>query len=254
LSVDEWDRFHGLTGAKIPFVFSRHAQIEFFDLLDGFDDESITVKGKRYEVGPWLLPNDDTNKAQYWSDAYVKGDTRFDQGGEAAFLPVVLPQLKLSKSRILVMGSGFGHDAAYLAQQGHSVTGIDFSTEAIAHSKTKYGSIENLSFLQKDVFNLPPEWTSRFDMIFEHTCYCAVAPDRRNELVGVWKRLLNPSGYLLGAFFVHERRLGPPWGGSEWELRERLRKPFEFMFWTRWRQSPARRRGKELVMYARKRG
>jgi hypothetical protein len=37
LLSDEWDRFHGVTLQGVPFVLSRGAQVEFFDLLDGFD-------------------------------------------------------------------------------------------------------------------------------------------------------------------------------------------------------------------------
>src|SRR5689334_16303387 len=52
LSLDEWDRIHGVTdtvGGKknaIPFVFTRHGQVEFFEFLDSFDDDSITVAGQ----------------------------------------------------------------------------------------------------------------------------------------------------------------------------------------------------------------
>src|SRR4051812_3220989 len=45
LCLDEWDRFHGLVENEISFVFSRSAQFEFFNLLDDYDDESITVGG-----------------------------------------------------------------------------------------------------------------------------------------------------------------------------------------------------------------
>ncbi len=32
LTVDEWDRFHGRSEKGVPFVFSRQAQMEFFEL------------------------------------------------------------------------------------------------------------------------------------------------------------------------------------------------------------------------------
>lgn len=256
LSVDEWDRFHGLAVAQkfqVPFVFSRQAQVEFFDLLDGFDDDSVTVKGQTFAVGPWLLPDAAPDTSDFWSEAYQKGDTRFDQGQEAAALPDTLAQLKLSRAKILVLGSGFGHDAAYFAKQGHTVTAIDFSAEAIERAKALYGTQENLTFQQMDMFQLPDAWTGAFDLVFEHACYCAVSPERRAEVVNVWRKVLHSQGYMLGIFFIMQKRQGPPWGGSEWELRQRLSKYFEFMFWTRWRHSKERRRGRELVVYARKR-
>lgn len=253
LSVDEWDRFHGLTTDGIPFVFSRAAQVEFFDLLEAFDDDSVTIKGTRYDVPPWLDAHPEGRENPFWREIYQTQTPPWDLGQESPALPLILPQLKLSKSRVLVLGSGAGHDAAYFAKQGHSVTAVDFSPEAIAQAKQKYGSLENLKLVQEDIFKLPPAWNGSFDLVFEHTCYCAVTPERRNELVQVWRRMLHGQGHMLGVFFVMEKRFGPPFGGSEWELRERFKKHFEFLFWTRWRASVERRKGQELVVYAKKR-
>ncbi|MBX3020208.1 MAG: methyltransferase domain-containing protein [Bdellovibrionales bacterium] len=252
LSVDEWDRFHGFTQSGIPFVFSRGAQVEFFDLLDSFDDDSVTVKGTRFEVPPWLASFPEASTAKFWNDIYQSPEQPWELNGETPVLTYVLPQLKLSKARVLVLGSGAGHDAAYLARQGHAVTAVDMSSDAIQKAKQAYGAIENLKFVQADAFALPQEWNGKFDLVFEHTCYCAITPDRRNELVSAWRRMLHSQGHLLGVFFVMEKRGGPAFGGSEWEVRERLRKNFDFLFWTRWHASIERRKSKELVVYAKK--
>jgi SAM-dependent methyltransferase len=253
LSLDEWDRFHGVTDKKIPFVFSRQAQYEFFELLEEFDDESITVQGTRYAIPPWLSPPETPiSKHDFWTNIYQTETPGWDLGRESVILGAILPQLKLNKARVLVLGAGAGHDAAYFARQGHVVTAVDFSPEAIQRAKTNYGSMENLKILQSDVFKLPPEMDGRYDLVFEHTCYCAIPPERRNDLVKVWKRVLAPKGDLLGIFFVNEKRLGPPFGGSEWELRERFKAHFDFLFWTRWRHSQESRKARELVIYAKK--
>ena len=44
-SLDEWDRFHGVSEKGVPFVLSRNAQASFFNQGDEFDDDSITVNG-----------------------------------------------------------------------------------------------------------------------------------------------------------------------------------------------------------------
>ena len=154
--------------------------------------------------------------------------------------------------RVLELGCGGGQCCIAFARRGAIVTGVDFSPEAIGRAKQLYGRLENLSLVQGDAFKMPEAWTGRFDVVFEHTCFCAVSPDRRNELVRQWRRVLVPMGHLLGVFFVTEKRQGPYFGGSEWEVRERLRKNFDFLFWTRWRRSVEGRNGKELVVYARK--
>lgn len=252
LSVDEWDRFHGVTTIGVPFVLSRQAQVEFFDLLDEFSDDSVTIKGRRIEVGPWLKPFADSSRESFWSDIYRNEEPRWDLKREHPALAEVLPQLKLSRAKILVLGCGRGHDAAFLARAGHLVTAVDLSSEAVADARKLYGDVENLQVVQSDVFSLPDSWSGTYDLVFEHTCYCAITPERRDELARVWKRVLIPRGRLLGIFFVHPKREGPPFGGSEWEVRERLRKDFQFLYWTRWRRSPETRRGAELMVFAQK--
>lgn len=252
LSVDEWDRFHGVTSEKIPFVFSRQAQFEFFDLLDAFDDDSITVKGKKYPVPPWLLPFAEANKDQFWTNIYQNENPGWELHGPTPILKDILPQIRMSKAKILALGCGSGHDAAFLAEAGHMVTGVDISSAAIGRAKELYGRLENLSLLQADAFNLPDSWTGQFDVVFEHTCYCAISPERRNELVKTWRRVLQPQGHLLAVFFAYEKREGPPFGGSEWEIRERLKGKFNFLYWTRWHHSLEERKSRELVVYARK--
>lgn len=252
LSVDEWDRFHGATELGLPFVMSRKAQAAFFDQLDEFEDESVTFAGHRFPVGPWLTSKPDIRQESYWTQIYRTEEPGWEMQKPAPALADMLPRLKLPKLRVLVLGCGSGNDAAFFASQGHVVTAVDFSPEAIARGREKYGSLTNLQFIQKDIFDLDSSWTHRFDLVFEHTCYCAIPPERRNELISIWRRVLVPGGQLLGVFFAMERRNGPPFGGSEWELRERLKKYFHFQFWGRWHQSEARRNGKELFVFATK--
>ncbi|MCC7404141.1 MAG: methyltransferase domain-containing protein [Bdellovibrionales bacterium] len=253
LSLDEWDRFHGSILSGVPFVMSRPAQSEFFRILDDYDDESITANGVVYQIPPWLLTEPEVNRAEFWSHRYQEKDTPWDLAEPTPVLVETLAKIKLPKSRILVPGCGAGNDAAYLARQGHVVTGFDFSPEAIRVAQERYGQIPHLEFQVADVFKLPDTFTNSFDVIFEHTCYCAVNPVRRNELIRVWKRVLVDGGHLLGVFFATDKRLGPPFGGSEWEVRERLKAHFEFLYWTRWRKSVPNRQGAELLVYARKR-
>lgn len=253
LTVDEWDRFHGYTETKIPFVMSRKAQVMFFDGLDEFDDDSVTSDGKKIEVPPYWPSRPDLEKSNYWTQVYVEEvHPGWDLGEPAAALQDMLPRLKLSKSRILVAGCGEGHDAARFAQDGHVVTAVDFSEEAIARAKKNYAHLPNLHFITQDVFQLPASLDKSFDVVFEHTCYCAVNPQRRQELVRVWNRLLTDQGQLMGVFFTFEKRKGPPYGGSEWELRQRLKNNYQPIFWGRWQKSLPRRQGKELFIFMQK--
>lgn len=250
LRSDEWDRFHGRLNTGIPFVFNRTAQALLFDTVDSFDDDSITFQGKEFPVPAWLGPGEAVRAKEFWQERYQNKQSFWELGAPAPALADMLPRMKWPKSRVLVLGCGSGHDAAYFAQQGHVVTAVDFATEALQSARAKYATLSNINWLQCDIFNLPPDFAGAFDVVFEHTCYCAIDPIRRSQLVKTWLRCLAPRGHLLGVFFVNDQLQGPPFGGSEWEVRERLRKHFNFRFWGRWRQSPTGREGTELFVFA----
>lgn len=250
LSLDEWDRFHGYTANKVPFVMSRKAQASFFNMLEGFDDDSIEFQGKTYEIPPYWPENKNIEKASHWTRIYKEEENPgWNLGEPAEALKDMLPRLKPARSRVLVLGCGEGHDAAFFAKSGHIVTAVDFSPEAIERAKKLYGDLPGLKFVEADVFNLPRDFDQAFDIVFEHTCYCAVNPAKRQDLVKVWNRVLIKGGHLMGVFFVFERRQATPYGGTEWELRQRLKGSYQPIFWGRWQKSVPRRQGRELFIY-----
>lgn len=252
LSLDEWDRFHGYTDKKIPFVFSRKAQAGFFEMCDEFDDDSITVDGKTYELPGYFASLPAVNDREFWSNIYRTETPKWDLKQPAPALVDMLPRLRLPKSRILILGCGPGNDAAFFAEHGHNVTAIDISTEALAEAKKRYGHLKNIEWIEADFFKLGPEHQKAYDIVFEHTCFCAIDPTRRNELILQWRKCLVDGGFLMGVFFAMERKHEPPFGGTEWEYRERLKKNFQFLFWGRLHDSIDRRNGKELFVYAQK--
>jgi SAM-dependent methyltransferase len=253
LTLDEWDRFHGYTENQVPFVLSRKAQAEFFNLLEEYGDDYIEYDGQKIDVGPYWEPNPKIEKENHWTRIYQEEiNPGWNLGEPAEALKDMLPRLKIARSRILVLGCGEGHDAAFFAAAGHFVTAVDISAEAIERAKKLYGHLEHLKFIQGDLFKLSRDYDQSFDVVFEHTCYCAVNPSKRNDIVKVWNRVLIPGGFLMGVFFVFERRQATPYGGTEWELRQRLKASYQPVFWGRWQKSVPRRQGRELFVYAQK--
>ncbi len=252
LSLDQWDRFHGYTAdKKIPFVLSRKAQASFFNQLEDFGDDSITYAGHTYSIPAYYESNPSVEKALYWSQIYQQEIPRWDLGQPSPALLDMLPRLKLPKSRVLVLGCGLGHDAAFFAENGHVVTAVDMSTEAIKGARAKYENrYPQITWLETDLFKMGHEHHQAYDLVFEQTCYCAINPTLRDNLIMKWRQFLADQGHLLGVFFAMEKKQGPPFGGTEWELRERLKKHFQFIFWGRWDKSIDRRNGKEFLIYA----
>jgi SAM-dependent methyltransferase len=254
-SLDEWDRFNGLTTSHAPFVLTEKAQDQLFKQADSYDDEGFVIQGEYIATPPYYIDAVDIEKSKFWTDIYqTEANPGWNLNQPAEAFKDMLPRLKLPKSRILVLGAGEGHDAAFFAQAGHVVTAVDFSKEAIKRGKEKYAGLTNLHFEEMNIFHIPPEWNHSFDIVVEHTCFCAIPPDQRNELVRLWRRMLHEEGQLMGVFFAMEKRSGPPYGGTEWELRKRLQNYFQFLFWGRWRQSLPQREGRELFVLAKKKG
>lgn len=251
LCLDEWDRFHGKTKSGIPFVLSHAAQAELFHLAEAFTDDSLQLGIQEISTPPYYVTSEQFDREPFWSGKYQEMPSPpWNLDEPHPELKSVLQQLKLNRCRILVPGCGYGHDAAYFAEQGHLVTAMDISEEAIEEAKKRYGHLSNLSFIKQDLFSLDETYNNSFDIVFEHTFYCAISPHSREDLIKTWKKLLTETGHLLGIFFVVPKRTGPYFGGSEWELREKLQSRFQFLYWTRLKHSPDWRNGAELMIYA----
>jgi SAM-dependent methyltransferase len=258
LRVDEWDRFYARTEDGVPVVLSRSAQSRFFQMATEYDDDSISFGEHTFETRPLFDEFEDATDAQWWDERYETGDTRWDGAGAHPLLDSLIPPLKITRCRVLVLGCGAGHDAAWWERQGHIVTGVDFSQEAIDRARAQYGERDSLKWVQADAFKLPKDWSSRFDIIFENTMFCAIPPARREELVRTWWRLLTPRGRVIGLALVMDKLSGPPYGSSEWEIRKRLltapqhgasssrRARFLPLLWNREKKSSERRLGHEL--------
>lgn len=253
-SVDEWDRFNGLTTSGAPFVLTERAQEQIFNLADCFDDESFVAAGEYIATPPYFFDTPHIENPKFWSDIYqAEANPGWNLNDAAEAFKDMLPRLKLPKSRILVLGCGEGHDAALFARAGHVVTAVDFSKAALERARAKYGDMENITFYESDIFLLPNEWNHSFDVVVEHTCYCAIPPEQRNELVRLYRRMLHEEGQLMGVFFTMEKRSGPPFGATEWEIRKRTSEHFQYLFWGRLHNSLPSRMGLELFVLAKKR-
>ncbi|MGZ3690688.1 MAG: class I SAM-dependent methyltransferase [Pseudobdellovibrio sp.] len=252
-SVDEWDRFNGLTTSGAPFVLTAKAQNSLFEKAESYDDEGFSINKKYVATPPYYFDTPQIENSQYWTEIYnAEENPGWNLNQPAEAFKDMLPRLKLPKSRVLVLGAGEGHDAALFAQAGHVVTAVDFSKEAIARGQKKYGHLSNLTFHESNIFDLPQEWNFSFDLVVEHTCFCAIPPEQRNNAVRLYRRLLHEEGQLMAVFFTMEKRSGPPFGATEWEIRKRTEQGFHYLFWGRIRNSLEKRMGRELFVLAKK--
>jgi len=256
LRIDEWDRFVGADSkSNIPFVLSRKAQAQLFELCEAYDDESITIQGTQVSILPQYQTIIPIQNADFWDEKYLSAqEPGWELNTHHPSLPHIVSNLKLCKSRILVLGCGTGNDAAYFAGLGHIVTAVDFSAHALEKARQKYSRLSSITWIQGDIFDSKlPVPNDSYDIVFEHTCFCAISPEKRNELIQLWGKKLHDRGHFLGIFFNMWRTEHPPFGATEWEIRKRFGQKFTPLYWQRLKPPLAllNRLGIELLVYAR---
>ena len=167
-----------------------------------------------------------------WSARYQLGETPWEKGEPHPELPFLLSEFHdlITEARsIFVPGCGIGHDADLIHSQCKGeVLGLDLAKEAIDQAQAKYSG-EKLSFVVGDLF----EWKRSYDLVFEHTCFCAIPIERRSDYVSQMTELITTGGHLLGIFFLnpdHEGEEGPPFGVTVDELKDFFGDEFELVW------------------------
>jgi SAM-dependent methyltransferase len=165
--------------------------------------------------------------ASAWEARWKNADTPWDMSAPAP--PLVAAVLRgglAPPARVLVPGCGAGHDARFLAARGFDVVGVDVSETALARARALAAADGvRAEFVLADLF-APPRSLGAFDAAWEHTCFCAVDPSRRDEYVDAVADLLRPGGRLLGLFFLIRPETGPPFGATIEEIRVRFARRF----------------------------
>ena len=168
-------------------------------------------------------------KETEWEKRYLEADTPWDKGEPAPGLIDWLQKKTLKEdARVLVPGCGRGHDASAWADAGYETTGMDLSDLALSGAREKYESLPNLAFFPGNFLEDKPQ--EPYDLIFEHTLYCAIDPIRRDEYAQALNHWLKPGGYFLAIHFVFPlSKEGPPFGASKDEIIKRFESTFELI-------------------------
>jgi SAM-dependent methyltransferase len=151
-----------------------------------------------------------------WTGRYLQQDTPWDKGIATPVLEEMQRRHpEVFSGKTLVPGCGPGHDARRLADFGCEVTGVDIAPPAIELART-LDSEQRINYESGDFLDPPPGYLSAFDLLWEHTCFCAIDPILRSAYLNAAFRVLKPGGIVAGVFFINpemeEGESGPPFG------------------------------------------
>jgi len=175
----------------------------------------------------------------YWRERWDTGRTGFHEPEPNAQLVAHVARLRGGASsagpRVLVPLSGKSTDLAFLADNGFSVTGVEFverAAEAFFQERTVtptreswHGfpslSAKGVRIAVGDFFTLTLPPNERFDAIYDRAALIAVRPEDRERYVSTCLEALRPGApILLVTLYTGDGDLaGPPFSIGEADVR-----------------------------------
>ncbi len=187
---------------------------------------------------------------RYWQKHYDGGEPPWDHGRPSPPIVELARSGDLPKGRLCVLGCGWGNDAIWFAKNGWKVTAVDFAEGAekgLRKRAAKAGA--KVQFVRSDLFLLPETHPAAFDLVLEHTCFCAIRPERRREYVNVVRSILRKDGTLFGVFYNHGDEGGPPFTVDRRRVRALFGRHFDIHRLEVAEGSFENRAGKELLAH-----
>jgi ubiquinone/menaquinone biosynthesis C-methylase UbiE len=132
---------------------------------------------------------------------------------------------KISKGRILDLGTGPATQAIQLAKRGFKVTGSDVSEAAIRRARELYvhkdkDKDKEINFTVDNILNSKLK-DKMFNYVFDRGCFHVLPIDKRPVYIKEVKRILDDNGRLfLKCFSIKEPRQEGPYKFSETEIRQ----------------------------------
>jgi len=163
-----------------------------------------------------------------WEAKYRANDAHWDKGAASPGLEDFLAaRADLPRGRVLSPGCGSGHDVRAWARHGFRATGLDIAPSAVQLARERTPEGMPADFQLGDF--LADEPCERYDWIWEHTCFCAINPARRDDYAQAVLRWLKPDGQYLAVNYLIEDVEGPPFGTTSEEILKRFSPHFDLV-------------------------
>ena len=173
------------------------------------------------------MENSDSGYPDFWSTRYAAGKTPWDFGGVPPALKSFLASSSVP-SRVLIPGCGSGYEVQAFYAAGHDVTAIDFSPAAVEQAKRVLGVLAERVILAD--FFTHDFGQRRFDLIYERTFLCSMAPSLWPAYVNRMAELLSSEGRLIGIFLYGQwPSSGPPFPITDTEAEQLFKRRFQLV-------------------------
>lgn len=141
-------------------------------------------------------PNADEVTAQsFWDQRFADADDYLFGRGPNAFLARQKAHLKAGESA-LAIADGEGRNSVWLAQQGLTVTAMDFSAVALEKSRALAAEAGvSVTLQQADIFNW--DWPSAAYDVIAGIFFQFAAPAQRADIFSGIRKAVKPGGLIL---------------------------------------------------------
>jgi len=234
-----WAAFERHAGAPVRAVavdgFARHATLSLADVerpglrLHGAEFEpfvDVVAPVARAIRSELFVRTPDVagagpGEARFWDSLFAADAGGWELGRAAPPLVTWFSEHVPKGMQAWVPGCGRGHEARLLAALEATVTAIDIAPTAIAQAQAMTPPGLSLTFVVQDLFARMGQRPA-FDLVVEHTCFCAIDRARRDDYVTAVADALRPGGMLVGLFYAHGRPGGPPFTTDRAEVERRF--------------------------------
>jgi SAM-dependent methyltransferase len=190
---------------------------------------------------------------QDWEERYrttKPSDLPWNAGGPDPDLVRLIQSGRIPVGQALDIGTGPGHDAVFLMQQGFTVIAIDISPSAIHLARENASNAGLFGFFQTgDIRHIPVE-DGFVSFVNDRGCFHVLSAEDRSKAVSEIHRVLASKGLFLLRVFSDKEPPGPgPYRFTRYELEMTFQGKFQILeFWEGHFEGSAKPKSYSLLM------